>query len=86
MPPRQHTVEMRELLDKCYKAEMNLLKNPTPEAKEAFKQAERERHRQIYKENTVAEKERVKRWASQEVECHLCNVKLKKASLRSLKI
>ena len=34
---------------------MNLARNPTPEANEEYKQAERERHRQIYKENPEAE-------------------------------
>ena len=82
MQQKQFTPEMRALLDKCYKSHINLIKNPTLEAKEEFKQAERERHRQIYKENTEAEKQRTKLWGSQEVECNVCNVKLKRASLR----
>ena len=72
MQPKQFTSE-----ELC-QTSVNLIRNPTPEAKEEYKQAERERHRQIYKENTVAEKQRTKLWGSEEIEC---NVKLKRASL-----
>ena len=82
MYQKQFTPEMRACLDKCYKMGMNLARNPTPEAKEEYKQAERERHRQIYKENPEAEKQRNKLWAGQETECKVCNVKLKMGSLR----
>ena len=81
MPQKQFTPEMRALLDKCYKTRINLIKNPSPEAKEEYKQAERERHRQIYKENTEAENQRKKIWGSQDIKCDICNVKLKRASL-----
>jgi len=48
-------------------------------AKEECKQAERERHRKIYKENPEAEKQRKKVGTGQETEY---NVKLKMGSLR----
>ena len=51
-------------------------------AKEECKQAERERHRKIYKENPEAEKQRKKVWSGQETECKICNVKLKMGSMR----
>ena len=82
MHQKQFTPEMRACLDKCRKLSVNLARNPTPEAKEEYKQAEGERHRQIYKENTEAEKQRNKLWASQETECKVCNIKLKMKSLR----
>ena len=33
---------MRACLDKCYKMGKNLARNPTPEAKEEYKQAEKD--------------------------------------------
>ena len=61
MQQKQFTPEMRACLDKCRKLSVNLARNPTPEAKEEYKQAERERHRRIYKENPEAEKQQQKK-------------------------
>ena len=82
MHQKQFTPKMRACLDKCRKLSVNLARNPTPEAKEEYKQAERERHRQIYEENPEAEKQRKKVWSGQETECKICNVKLKMGSMR----
>ena len=60
-------------------------KEKTEEAKENFKEAERQRHKQYYKENTKLEIQRTKEWAKKQsnvfVTCPNCGIELKKLSM-----
>ena len=62
-------------------------KEKTEEAKENFKEAERQRHKQYYKENTKLEIQRTKEYAKKQskvfVTCPNCNTEIKKLSMYS---
>ena len=85
MEIKYRSSEMEELLLKSNSFLKFYRKEKTEEAKENFKEAERQRHKQYYKENTKLEIQRTKEWAIKQsnvfITCPNCGVEIKKLSM-----
>ena len=87
MEIKYRSSEMEELLLKANSLLKIYRKEKTEEAKENFKEAERQWHKQYYKENTKLEIQRTNEWAIKQsnvfITCPNCGVEIKKLSMYS---
>ena len=85
METKQRSSEMEVLLLNSNPLLKFYWKEKTEEAKENFKEAERQRYKQYYKENTKHEIQRRKEWTRKQINvfitCPNCGIELKKLSL-----
>ena len=83
---KTRTPEMEACVTKSRELFRIYWNNKTPEALESFKQAERERYKQHYKENPEKERQRVKEWHQKQNKifdkCEICGVEMKKPSMK----
>ena len=82
--PRTH--EMGACVTKSRELRLSYWRTKAPEDLEAFKQAERERYIQHYKENKEEGNQRTKVWKQKQskiiVKCEICGVEIKKPCLK----